>query len=1661
MPVISDERIGNQSVLSESTLLITRTGGVEGNITLAQQSRLGLQGYVLGNVFVDGSLFHIDVATGGLLYGSINNGFLANRYDGIINNAGEIYAGFNIALLTNGALTVNNTGSITAQTYGIYSNDRTEADNPLIVNNSGTIFAATAISSARAADYIINSGRISGNIYLNGGDDFLDSRTGYLNGLALGGDGNDTLLGGLGADNLRGEAGSDLLDGGDGADLLNGGDGNNTLLGGLGADTMVAGFGNDLLDGGEGDDNLNGGGPNNTLLGGLGADTLQAAGYGNGLLDGGDGADSLNGGDGTNIVLGGLGADTMVAGFGNDLLDGGDGADSMAGGYGDDTYVVDNLRDRMTEIAGQGTDTILLRLARFSLTGLQVENVTGDMPDQAFSITGNTLANVLTGAELADSLAGGSNADTLNGLDGQDSLDGGTGNDLLDGGGGHDTLVGGTGADLLRGDGLSFETEELFDPTENPFAGVNMPYQPALSFTDLDNDGDPDLVMASDWGELRAWQRNADGSYTAMDGAAGRPANPFAALGQFDSAKPSFTDLDGDGDLDLVVGNGNGLRVFQRDGSFYTELTGGANPFIGINVGWGQAQAFTDLDGDGDLDLVTGNGSSNIRAFRRDGASFTELTGSANPFAAIRVNSTASPIFTDLDSDGDLDLVVGARDGTLRSFRRDGASFTELTGSANPFAGIDVGWDAAPGFTYVDQDGILDLVVGSGDGPVLVFAPPRGQDSLVGGAGNDTLDGGGGADTMAGGTGNDSFYVDNAGDVVQEVAGQGTDTILLRLGNYTLSGTTVENLTGAADRAFSVLGSSINNVLTGAAQADTLNGDAGNDTLNGSAGSDSVVGGIGNDWLDGGADADTLSGAAGNDMLLGGNGADWASYAELTAASQAVTVNLTTGRATGAAGNDSLTGIENILGGAGNDTLLGDALANILSGGAGNDSLVGGAGLDWVSYAELTAASQAVTVNLVTGSGTGAAGNDTLSAIENILSGAGNDSLLGNDLANTLDGGAGADIMAGGNGDDVYIVGDGDVVREGGGQGTDLILLRRASFNLSGQAADNVMADMAGLTFSVTGNSLANVLTGGERADTLDGGSENDTLNGSAGNDSLIGGLGNDRLDGGADADTLSGGSGDDNLNGGGGADWAIYAELAASSQAITINLVTGRATGAAGSDTLSGIENILSGAGNDSLLGDSLANFLMGGAGNDTVAGGDGDDTLTPGLGHDSILGGDGSDSVSYAELTAASQAITINLVTGRVTGAAGNDTLSGIEIVMAGAGNDSLLAGAQGFGVLYGATGQDTLRGDIGAYTYLFGGANADLLLAGSGQSQYLLGEAGNDTLVAGTGSSQLLLGQGFVNYGSRFADDAGADSLVGGSGAYQGLFGGLGADTLVAGTGDNQILSDGAYNIYSDTPADGADSLVGGSGLNQDLYASGGNDTLVAGVGANQYLEGGQDADSLVGGAGAEQVLRGGAGNDTLAAGGGNNQALFGAGDDDSLQGGAGNDQGLYGDQGNDTIVSGGGNGQQLSGGDGNDSLLAQAGGAQTLLGDAGNDTLNGGIGNDRMDGGAGSDRLVFASSLGASNVDTIDGYSAVDDTIALDDAFFTAIGALGTLAAGAFTSGTAATEADDRIIFNSATGALLYDADGNGAGAAVQFATLTNLVGSVTHADFLII
>jgi len=159
------------------------------------------------------------------------------------------------------------------------------------------------------------------------------------------------------------------------------------------------------------------------------------------------------------------------------------------------------------------------------------------------------------------------------------------------------------------------------------------------------------------------------------------------------------------------------------------------------------------------------------------------------------------------------------------------------------------------------------------------------------------------------------------------------------------------------------------------------------------------------------------------------------------------------------------------------------------------------------------------------------------------------------------------------------------------------------------------------------------------------------------------------------------------------------------------------------------------------------------------------------------------------------------------------------------------------------------------------------------------------------------------------------------------------------------------------------------------------------------------------------------------------------------------------------GND-VLTGNGSNNVLNGGGGNDTL-AGGNGSDTLFGGAGNDYLSGDAGNDTMNGGAGSDTFEFVSALGASNVDRIADFVVVDDTIWLENAIFTSLGA-GALSASAFTSNTTgqATDALDRIIYEVDAGNLYYDADGTGAGARVLFATLSaNL--AMTAADFFVI
>ncbi|NCM98108.1 MAG: calcium-binding protein, partial [Rhodobacterales bacterium] len=148
------------------------------------------------------------------------------------------------------------------------------------------------------------------------------------------------------------------------------------------------------------------------------------------------------------------------------------------------------------------------------------------------------------------------------------------------------------------------------------------------------------------------------------------------------------------------------------------------------------------------------------------------------------------------------------------------------------------------------------------------------------------------------------------------------------------------------------------------------------------------------------------------------------------------------------------------------------------------------------------------------------------------------------------------------------------------------------------------------------------------------------------------------------------------------------------------------------------------------------------------------------------------------------------------------------------------------------------------------------------------------------------------------------------------------------------------------------------------------------------------------------------------------------------------------------------------EHVTSGNGNDRLTGNAL-ANSLSAGLGNDALNGGAGNDLLTGGIGSDAFVFNTALSAGNIDRITDFSVVDDTIRLENAIFTGL-ANGVLTAAAFVANATglAGDASDRIIFETDTGNLFFDADGTGAAARVQFAHL-NAGLALTNADFLVI
>ncbi len=508
-----------------------------------------------------------------------------------------------------------------------------------------------------------------------------------------------------------------------------------------------------------------------------------------------------------------------------------------------------------------------------------------------------------------------------------------------------------------------------------------------------------------------------------------------------------------------------------------------------------------------------------------------------------------------------------------------------------------------------------------------------GDDSLISSLGQDTLDGGAGLD--------EASYVQAVSAV---------NVSLLIAGSQNTGGAGPDSLVAIENLA----GSNFGDMLTGNAGNNALSGGLGNDTLNG---------GLGDDKLEGGQGADTLLGGEGSDLLIfdtadttvsGAGGIDTAKLVNPTAA---VNLSLLPGQieivdatasayhntldATGAtwnvtirggSGNDKITGgnLNDILeGGGGNDTVAGGPGADKLDGGHGDDTLkfdnldtsvIGGPGKD---TAVVTNATGAVNLNLAVGQieivdAKLSTFNNILNAADavwnvSIYGGSGHDTIIGGKSVDVLFGGAGSDTISGGLGNDTIEGGAGADSLDGGG-GNDTLSFDNLDTSVKGGAGTDT-ANAAGTTGAITLNLVTSTLetvnaassiyankfdatganwivtvTGGSGADTLWGGNLNDKLFGGAGSDSIIGNGGNDTLDGGAGIDTVS---------------------YATATSRVEVNLAQGRAVGGAGTDSLTGFENLTGSIFNDKLIGNSGSNIIRGGGGVDEIIGGGGTDSI------------------------------------------------------------------------------------------------------------------------------------------------------------------------------------------------------------------------------------------------------------------------------------------------------------------------------------------------------------------------------------------------------------------------------------------------------------------
>ncbi len=1423
-----------------------------------------------------------------------------------------------------------------------------------------------------------------------------------------GGMGNDAINGGNGADTLYGNEGDDTVSGMADDDAIDGGAGNDTLIGGAGNDTLVGGQGNDLLDGGTGNDVMQGGsGDDVYVVDAIGDAVTENLAEGYDTVK--SSVSYTLGNNQEKLMLTGIAAvngtgnalDNQIIGNGsNNVITGGLGNDYLAGGSGNDTYLF-NLgdgQDTIEEVFG-GSDNTLQFGAGIVASDVKIRNVNGDL---ILSLNGTadqltvkayfaapfapTLGQIkfaggaiwtpsyllnqqMSGTNESQTILGSGGADYIDALGGDDVVVGDIGSDEIHGGDGNDILSGGQSEDFLFGDAGN-DTLNGGEHHDVLYGGDGNDQLYGWEGDDwLTGGAGADVLVGGEGSDVYFIDDTAD---TIIENGMGVfDQDSIVSSISFDLA--NATNIEGlalTGDLALTARGTNADENFGANYNAATQLIGGGGNDT-YSVRYSQLSGVIETANNGNDTVIVEGDDPDM-----DGKTIAlaDLPNIENiRLTRTGINQYNQAVFnTNLRGNAEDNRLIG-NNGANIIYGEGGNDFLQDS------AQVDLDDDqlyGGDGNDVLESDGGFDTLDGGAGNDTLIAAGPQSFATFVFGRGygSDTVvnssEGGSKVRLLAGVTQQDIVATRSGKDMRLAIAGTADELILSDFflvdpaqvatndpDLWSRASTAITEIAFADGAAWSraKLGS-LTRPTDPAASAgnDFLKGTAADDVLNGLSGNDVLVGLAGNDALDGGAGDDILIGDEGDDLLIAGGGTDWleGGAGSDTASFSSETADLNIDLMVGGVMRDetyiaTLLEMENAIGGDGNDTINGNALANRLDGGAGNDVLRGGAGDVLIGGAgadEYQFTSGAMTV-------LGEQAEDVLRL--NYID-ASQVSVLrnGNDATILVHQYGGSDELGrillvdqfGASGKGVKEI----QIAPGGSYDTSPVIWNAATLlanavaagtsgddNLIGSNANNVIDGLAG-NDTIAGR-------GGD--DTLYGGMGDDTLLGEIGKDTLDGGAGNDVLDGGVDSDTMTGGAGNDTYF----VDNAGDVIVENSNEGIdTVNSSVTHTLGAnvenlnlTGTTAINGTGNTL----DNGLIGNSANNTLTGGAGNDTLDGGAGADTMVGGTGNDSYVVDNAGDVVTESA-NAGTDTIQSSITTTLGTNVE-NLTLTGTAAIN-GTGNtlNNTLAGNSGNNLIDGGAGADTMMGGAGNDTYTVDNTG-DVVTENANEGTDLV-QSGITTTLGANVENLTLTGTSAINGTGNTLDNllignSANNTLTGGAGNDT-LNGGVGADTMIGGTGNDSYIVDNTGDIVTENASEGTDTV--NSGVTYTLGNNVENLTLTGSAVINGT---GNTLNNILTGNSGNNILNGGSGADTMS-------------------GGLGNDTYVVDNTG-DVITENANEGTDLV-----QSSVTWALGANlenlTLTGTAAinatgntlNNILTGNSGNNVLDGGAGADTMV---------------------------------------------------------------------------------------------------